>query len=48
MSHEHQTPLQELEVGPFHDSELGILDMTSIDGIKTAKQLTEVINTREF
>jgi hypothetical protein len=43
-----QTLLQELEFAPFHNIELGILDMACIDGIKTWVHLSEIIDPWEF
>ena len=43
VTNEGQTRLQELEIAPFHNVELGILDMALIDGIKITVQQTKII-----
>jgi hypothetical protein len=47
VTQEGQTLLQEFEFGSFHNAELGVLDMASIDVTETRIQVTEIIN-REF
>jgi hypothetical protein len=46
--HEGETLLQRLEFGPFHNTEFGILNIASIDDIKTMIQPTEIIDLCEI
>jgi hypothetical protein len=48
VTNEGQRPLQKLEIAPFHNIELGILDMAFIEGVKITVQLTEIIDAWEF
>jgi hypothetical protein len=44
VTNEGQARLQELEIAPFHNTELGIIDMSLIDGIEIAVQQTKIID----
>jgi hypothetical protein len=48
VTQEGQTLLQEFEFGPFHNTELGLLDMALIDVTETRIHVTEIINPRDF
>jgi hypothetical protein len=48
MTHGDQTLLQELELAPLDNIELGIINVTFIDPIEIMIQLTEVIDPRRL